>query len=42
MMTPDYAARVDLWVRSDAALTGKVQFMREQLRRMSQPAAPPG
>jgi hypothetical protein len=37
MMTPDYAARLDLYAMNDPHLAAKVQRMREQLRRYSQP-----
>lgn len=42
MMTPDYAARVDLWVRDDPALARKVHFMREQLRMLARPVLAKG
>lgn len=37
MMTPDYAARLDLYVMSDPHLADKLKHMREQLRKYSQP-----
>lgn len=39
MMTPDYAARLDLYALEDPQLAAKVQFMRAQLRKYSQPPA---
>lgn len=38
MMTPDYAARLDLYVMQDAHLAAKLRHMREQFRKYSQPA----
>ena len=37
MMTPDYAARLDLYVMTDPHLAAKVKYMRAQLRKYSQP-----
>jgi hypothetical protein len=38
MMTPDYAARLDLFAMKDPRLAAKVQYMRGQLRKYSQQA----
>ncbi|WP_229500021.1 hypothetical protein [Pseudoduganella ginsengisoli] len=37
MMTPDYAARLDLYALADARLAAKVKYMREQLLKYSRP-----
>jgi len=42
MMTPDYAARLDLFAMTDPHLAAKVKHMREQLRRYSQHSQPTG